>query len=114
MDKEFELRPIKNIEFKSDFGQGVFNNQGKDSQTLYDVKLEYNSSDEFFLTTKIDAQFFQRKSDERKGILFFQVSDLDWAADQVVTLQDKVRVLEPYELIEKVKIKINKMAEIYR
>jgi predicted DNA-binding transcriptional regulator YafY len=111
LDKSFECKSVEEIDFKNDFGAYLFDPQ--DSKTLYNIKLEYNSINEFFLTDKIDAKFFQRKSNEENGYILFQVSDLDWTADWIIGMQDKVKVIAPLELKEKVKLRIKKMNEIY-
>ena len=112
LEENFEVKDIENIEFKNDFGKELFFNE--DSEKLHTVKLEYDSINEFFLTNKIDAQFFHRENDDKKGVIVFKVNDLEWTADLVITLQDKVRVVEPCELKEKVKLKIDKMMSIYK
>lgn len=112
LDKDFNCKPIEKIDFRNDFGAPLFHPQ--DSKTLYDVALEYDIVNEFFLTDKIDAEFFRRNSNEEKGCIIFQVSDLDWIADFVISMQDKVKVISPLQLKEKVKLRIKKMSEIYK
>lgn len=109
LDRTFELGLSGNIDFKDDLGSELYN-----EKNLYTVILEYNRCDEFFLTNKVDAEFFCRKENEEKGKIIFKVSDLDWTVDMVMSMMDKIRVIEPLELKEKVKLKINKMAEIYK
>jgi len=112
MNINFNCKSIEKINFRNDFGSTLFHPQ--DSRTLYNVKLEYDITNEFFLTDKIDAKFFQRKSNEENGCIIFEVSDLDWTADLVISMQDKVKVIFPPQLKEKVKLRIKKMAEIYK
>lgn len=112
LDKNFNCKPIEKIDFRNDFGAALFHPQ--DSKALYTVRLEYYSSDEFFLTDKVDAKFFQRKNNEEEGYIIFKVSDLEWTADLVISMQDKVKVIAPLELKEKVKLRIKKMSEIYK
>ena len=112
MNINFNCKSIKKINFRNDFGATLFHPQ--DSRTLYNVKLEYDITNEFFLTDKIDAKFFQRKNNEESGCIIFEVSDLDWTADLVISMQDKVKVIFPLQLKEKVKLRIKKMAEIYK
>ena len=112
LEENFEAENIDNIEFRKYFGEELFIN--KDAKKLYTVKLEYDRCDEFFLTNKIDAEFFCRENDDTKGVIVFEASDLEWTADLVITLQDKVRVVEPCELKEKVKLKINNMMSMYK
>ena len=66
------------------------------------------------VTNKIDGKFFLRNDNEEKGYIVFQVSDLDWTADLVMSMQDKLKVISPLELKEKVKLRIKKMSEIYK
>ncbi|MGN2347885.1 hypothetical protein ACTFH7_05100 [Clostridium cagae] len=40
--------------------------QNEDLEILYSVELEYHIINEFALTNKIDAKFFQRKINEEK------------------------------------------------
>ena len=61
---------------------------------------------ELFLTNKIEAKFFSRNCNEKKGCIIFQVSDLDWIVDLVISMQDKVKVISPLQLKEKVKLRI--------
>lgn len=112
LNKDFNRKSIEKINFKKDFGTDLFNPQ--DSRTLYNVTLEYDIINEFFLTNKIDAKFFLRKSSEKKGHIIFQVSDLDWTADFVISMQDKVKVISPLELKNKMKLRIKNMSKIYK
>lgn len=112
LNKTFEKRKIDNIDFKDNFAYDLFDEEG--SKDLYTVILEYDRKDEFFLTNKVDAKFFERKDNEAKGKIIFKVSDLDWAAECIITVIDKIKVVSPADLKEKMKLKINKMAEIYR
>ncbi|WP_315081745.1 YafY family protein [uncultured Clostridium sp.] len=112
LNKNFNCKLIEKIDFRNDFGADLFQNE--DLETLYSVKLEYHIINEFALTNKIDAKFFQRKSNEEKGNIIFQVSDLDWIADLVIGMQDKVKVISPLKLKEKVRLRIKKMSKIYK
>ena len=112
LDKNFECKPIEEIDFKNYFGSDL--SQSEDSKTLYNVKLEYESINEFLLTEKIDAKFFERCSDEEKGYIMFQVSDLDWTAGLIISLMGKVKVISPLELKEKVKLQIKNIEEFYK
>ena len=108
----FNYKSIEKIDFRNDFGADLFHPE--DSRILYNVALEYDVINEFFLTDKIDAKFFHRNSNEENGCIIFQVSDLDWTADLVITMQDKVKVIWPLQLKEKVKLRIKNMNEIYK
>ncbi|WP_291568191.1 MULTISPECIES: helix-turn-helix transcriptional regulator [unclassified Clostridium] len=112
LDKNFECKPIEKIDLKNDFSSALFNTEG--SKTIYNVTLEYDRVNEFLLTEKIDAKFFKRDGYEEKGYIIFQVSDLDWTAGLVISLMDKVKVISPAQLKEKVKLQIKNMREFYK
>lgn len=113
MDESFKCKEVEKIDFKKDFGVGLFSSQ--DSTSLFEVILEYDVNNEFFLTDKIDAKFFSRvRCVKEKGNIIFSVSNLEWVANLVFSLQDKVKVIAPPELKEIVKVRINKMNELYK
>lgn len=111
MDAIFECKAVKKIDFGKDFGVDLFSSQGPNS--LFEVILEYDVTNEFFLTDKIDAKFFHR-GDSEKGKIIFSVSNLEWAADLVFSLQDKVKVIAPLELKETVKTRIKRINALYK
>ncbi|TCO68093.1 WCX domain-containing protein [Marinisporobacter balticus] len=81
----------------------------------FEVVLEYDVTNEFLLTDKIDAKFFHRiSSTEEKGQILFAVSDLAWATNLVFSLQDKVKVIAPLELKEAVKTRIKRINALYK
>ena len=112
LNKNFKNKLIEKIDFNCDFCVNLF--QDENINNLYSVKLEYDISNEFALTNKIDAKFFNRKSNEEKGHIMFLVGDLNYIVDLVISMQDKVKVISPLELKEKVKLRIKKMSEIYK
>ncbi len=113
LDASFNFKAINNIDLGTDFGLGLFSSQ--DQASLYEVILEYKITDEFFLTDKIDAKFFHRGNNEKeKGQIIFSVCDLDWATKLVFSLQDKVKVIAPIALKEKVKAQIRKIDLLYK
>jgi predicted DNA-binding transcriptional regulator YafY len=111
LDKSFELKTIEKIDFRNEFSTVLL--QEQTSEDLYDVTLEYDANNEFFLTNRLDAKFFQRSSDEKKGHIIFQASSLDPIVDLVISMQDKVKVIAPPQLKEKVKLRIKNMSELY-
>ncbi|MGL5084217.1 MAG: helix-turn-helix transcriptional regulator, partial [Clostridium sp.] len=112
LNKNFTFKIVDKIDFKrNDTSSLCFNEQ---SNAIYEINLEYDKIDEFLLTDKIDAKFFQRINNKEKGLIVFKVSDLDWAADFIINLQCRVKVLYPKELKEKVIIRIKNMNEIYK
>jgi predicted DNA-binding transcriptional regulator YafY len=113
MDTNFTCKAVEKIDFRKDFGTSLFSSQ--DPTSLFEVILEYDFTNEFFLTDKIDAKFFHRiNSAEEKGQIIFSVSDLEWAANLVFSLQDKVKVIAPLELKEAIKTRIKRIHELYK
>ncbi len=113
MDATFNCKAVEKIDFRKDFGVELFS--PKDSTLLFEVILEYDVSNEFFLTDKIDAKFFHRvNSAKEKGQVIFSVSDLEWATNLVFSLQDKVKVIAPLALKEKVITRIKKISALYK
>ncbi|MHB8077486.1 helix-turn-helix transcriptional regulator [Desulfosporosinus fructosivorans] len=113
MDASFNCKAVEKIDFRKDFGTGLFSSQ--DPTSLFEVILEYDVTNEFFLTDKIDARFFHRiSSAEEKGQIIFPVSDLEWATNLVFSLQDKVKVIAPLELKEAIKTRIKRINELYK
>ncbi len=114
LDEQFQLRPIETIKFDDSYGTELFSPQKK--KELFEVILEYDISDEFDLTDKIDASFFRRNNEGEAayGQIRFQVSDLSWAADLVFTLVNKIRVISPPALKEEIKCRLNKINSYYK
>jgi predicted DNA-binding transcriptional regulator YafY len=113
MGENFNCKSVEKIDFRKDFGTGLFSSQ--DPTVLFEVILEYEVTNEFFLTDKIDAKFFHRIIDvEENGQIIFSVSDLEWAANLVFSLQDKVKVIAPLELKEAIKTRIKRINELYK
>lgn len=113
MDASFNCKAVEKIDFRKDFGSGLFSSQ--DQASLFEIILEYDAANEFFLTDRIDAKFFHRiGSEEEKGQIIFYVSNLGWAANLVFSLQDKVKVIAPPELKEAIKTIIKRIHELYK
>ena len=113
MDESFNCKSVEKIDFRKDFGVGLFSSQ--DQNSLFEVILEYEVTNEFFLTDKIDAKFFHRiNSSKEKGQIIFSVSDLEWVTNLVFSLQDKVKVIAPLALKETIKTRINRINELYK
>ncbi|MBU2700095.1 putative DNA-binding transcriptional regulator YafY [Sporomusaceae bacterium BoRhaA] len=113
LEEHFQLRPIAAIEFDNSYSTELFS--PKSQADLFDVVLEYNTSDEFDLTNKIDAAFFHRSIEGQTacGQIRFQVSNLEWTADLVLGLQDKVRVISPPALQKEIKCRLDKINFCY-
>jgi len=113
MDASFNCKAVEKIDFRNDFGVGLFSSQ--DSTSLFEVILEYDVTNEFFLTDKIDAKFFNRiNSAKEKGQIIFSASNLEWVTNLVFSLQDKVKVIAPLALKETVKTRIKRINELYK
>ncbi|MCB2362082.1 helix-turn-helix transcriptional regulator [Clostridium estertheticum] len=113
MDAGFNCKIVEKIAFRNDFGANLFSSQ--DPTSLFEVILEYDATNEFFLTNKIDAKFFYRiSSTKEKGQIIFSVSNLEWATNLVFSLQDKVKVIAPLALKEAVKTRIKRISEFYK
>lgn len=112
MDESFNCKAVERIDFRNDFSFGLFSSQ--DLTSLFEVILEYDVANEFFLTDKIDAKFFYKSSSEEKGQIIFPASNLEWTTNLVFSLQDKVKVIAPVELKEAIKIRIKRIHELYK
>lgn len=113
MDASFNYKTVEKIDFKKDFGVGLFSSENQ--KPLFEVILEYDITNEFFLIDKIDAKFFHRMSSIKdKGQIIFSVSDLEWTSNLVFSLQDKVKVIAHFELKEAVKVRIKRINELYK
>lgn len=113
MNESFNCKEVERIDFRNDFSSGLFSSQ--DLTALFEVILEYDALNEFFLTERIDAKFFHRgSSSKEKGQIIFSASDLEWTTNLVFSLQDKVKVIAPVELKEAIKIRIKRIYELYK
>lgn len=114
LEESFQIRPIEKIEFGKNYGTELFSQ--KNQSELFEVILEYDASDEFDLADKIDASFFRRpiKGKADSGQISFQVSNLEWAADVVFSLLDKVHIIYPPKLQEEVKRRLDKINFHYK
>ncbi len=113
MDASFSCKAVEKIDFRKDFGTDLFSSQ--DPTSLFEVILEYDVTNEFFLTDKIDAKFFHRiNSGEEKSQIIFSASSLEWVTNLVFSLQDKVKIIAPLELKEAIKTRIKRINELYK
>ena len=112
MDESFPCKAVEGIDFRNYFSAGLFSSQ--DLTALFEVILEYDVANEFFLTDKIDAKFFHRSTSEEKGRIIFPAFNLEWTTNLVFSLQDKIKIIEPIELKKAIKIKIKKINELYK
>lgn len=78
----------------------------------YHVIPEFELCDKEFLIKALGALHF--KGMENKGIIDFETTDIDHVANLIISLQDKVKVVAPKELYNKVFNIICKMKNLYK
>jgi len=83
----------------------------KAAKNKYHVILEFDLQDKEFLIQVLGALNF--KTTENKGIIDFQTTNIEYTANLIISLQDKVKVISPPELYEKVFSTICKMKILY-
>lgn len=106
----FEPKVIEELNLNFDFE--LSNANSTEESISHEIVLEYDSKDKLYLIDKLGA--YNVKGNTDKGLIVFSSSNLDWVADFVINLQDKVKVLQPEILLEIVKEKIEKMNKIYK
>ena len=114
LEKEFQLRPIDNIDFEKHNGETLFSVDYKPG--FIEVVLEYDVFNEFELTNKIDASFFEknRTPKSKNAKIRFYTENLSWIADFVLGVADKVKVVSPPELFYEVKYRLEKINAYYK
>ena len=101
----FEQRQIGNIHLKKDYAKNLFSKRNKKGSIK--VVLEYDKKDEFEITQKIDASFFQEiGSQTDTGLICFYTSNLSSVSNLVFGMLDKVRVVSPPELYNDIKCRL--------
>lgn len=83
----------------------------KDVTPTYRVILEFDLGDKEFLIETLGALNFKIR--ENNGIIDFQTTNLDYAANLIISLQDKVKVVSPSDLCDRVYSLICKMKKLY-
>lgn len=83
----------------------------KAAKNKYRVILEFDLKDKEFLIQALGALNF--KATGSKGIIDFQSTNIEYTANLIISLQDKVKVVSPPELYEMVLSTICKMKKIY-
>lgn len=69
--------------------------------------MEYDKKDEFEITQKIDASFFQEiNSQTDTGLICFYTSSLSSVSNLIFGVLDKVRVVSPPELYNDIKCRL--------
>ncbi len=82
-----------------------------EAPTKYHVLLEFELQDKEFLVEALGALNF--KIVDEKGLIDFKTSNLDYTVNLVISLQDKVKVISPDLLYERVTNIIDKMKKLY-
>lgn len=83
----------------------------KAAKNKYHVILEFDLKDKEFLIQALGALNFKAKGN--KGIIDFQSTNIEYTANLIISLQDKVKVVSPPELYEMVLSTICKMKKLY-
>jgi len=95
-----------------DFILPLQHKEPESSDKLIDIILEYSLQNKEFLIDKLGAQHFIDY--HSFGRIEFQTGDMLWAADLVISLQDKIKVIKPNELRQEVVSRIQKMKSLYK
>lgn len=83
----------------------------KDKNTPYRIILEFNLENKEFLIQVLGALNF--KVAGNKGIIDFNATNLDYVLNLVISLQDKVKVISPPFLKDRVLQTIDEMKKLY-
>ena len=83
----------------------------KGNNAQYRIILEFGLENKEFLLQAFGALNF--KITDKKGVIEFDTTNLDYALNLVISLQDKVKVISPSILQERVLQTINKMKNLY-
>lgn len=83
----------------------------KGNNVQYRIALEFALENKEFLLQALGALNF--KITDNKGIIDFITTNLDYMVNLIISLQDKVKVVSPSILQERVLQTINKMKKIY-
>lgn len=83
----------------------------KEANTQYRIVLEFALENKEFLLQALGALNF--KITENKGIIDFSTTNLDYVLNLIISLQDKVKVISPPLLQNRVLQTINKMKKLY-
>lgn len=83
----------------------------KYNNTQYRIVLEFALENKEFLLQALGALNF--KIADNKGIIDFNTTNLDYAVNLIISLQDKIKVISPPILQERVLQTINKMKKLY-
>lgn len=110
LDTSFIVREDHSPKLKFLFANDCFL-ANKDRQKIQ-VVLRYKKENEDFLMNKIGVQVF--KFDTFKTIITFESTNYSWLIDLIISLKDRVQVIEPLHLVKDVKITIENMNNLYK
>ncbi|MGM1048867.1 MAG: helix-turn-helix transcriptional regulator [Bacillota bacterium] len=110
LDSIFCYRPNSEINFD------INNTISSTSKYPIEVLLECDNEDKFYIVDKIGSKYLQPCDDceVKKCLIRFYTSNIDWVADLVISLQGKVRAIQPTSLRHTVKKKLEKMFSFYK
>lgn len=110
--EKFTPQEVKNIPLEQDYATIPFSAYPIDG--FIKVVLEYDIQNEFALTKKVDASFFQEVySGNNYAQICFYTPNLSIASDLVLELLDKVRVVSPPELYTDIKNRLKNINCLY-
>lgn len=108
LPETFIPRKVSIPSLEIDTRKRIFVNE---APTKYHVLLEFELQDKEFLVEALGALNF--KIVDEKGLIDFKTSNLDYTVNLVISLQDKVKVISPDLLYERVTNIIDKMKKLY-
>lgn len=109
----FDQQQISDICFEKDYAKDLFSKQYNKGSIK--VVLEYDLKDEFEITQKIDASFFQEISDQTDtGQICFYTLNLPSVSNLVFEMLDKVRVISPPELYNDIICRLKNINRFYK
>lgn len=110
LDRKFCYRPNSEINF--DINHTI----SSTSDYPIEVLLEYDKEDKFYIVDKIGSKYLQPSDDceVETCLIRFYTSNIDWVADLVISLQGKVRAIQPTSLRHRVKKKLEKWITSYK
>lgn len=110
--EKFIPREVTSIQFEHDYTTTLFSVHPIDG--FIKIVLEYELQNEFALTQKIDASFFQEiHSESNTARLCFYTPNLSVASDLVFEILDKVQVISPPELYTDIKNRLKSINRLY-
>ncbi|MCM3340642.1 YafY family transcriptional regulator [Paenibacillus sp. MER TA 81-3] len=114
LDSTFIYRPNHEINF--DIINMMSAASESSSVSPIEVILECNNKDMYAVVDKIGSTYLQPSDDRERNtsLIRFYTSNMDGVADLVLSLQGKVRALEPASLRQIVKNKLENMYDFYK